>query len=35
MVVNASMDKEKIVLLYQVELLKDQLEECEEQSAYL
>ena len=33
MVANASMDNEKSALTYQVELLKDQLEECEEQSA--
>merc|ERR1712045_732372 len=33
MVANASMDNEKRALTYQVELLKDQLEECEEQSA--
>ena len=33
MVTNASMDNEKSALTYQVELLKDQLEECEEQSA--
>ena len=32
MVVNVSMDKEKSALAYQVELLKDLLEECEEQS---
>ena len=31
MVANASMDNEKSALTYQVELLKDQLEECEEQ----
>ena len=33
MVANASLDNEKSALTYQVELLKDQLEECEEQSA--
>jgi len=33
MVANASMDNEKSALTYQVELLKDQIEECEEQSA--
>ena len=30
-VANASMDNKKSALTYQVELLKDQLEECEEQ----
>ena len=33
MVTNASMDNEKSALTFQVELLKDQLEECKEQSA--
>ena len=33
MVANAGLDNEKSALIYQVELLKDQMEESEEQSA--
>ena len=35
MVANVSMDNKKSALMYQVEFLKDQLEECEKQSADL